>query len=478
MKLYPLLLIGLTPLAFVQRPAASDAPEPELGVSALSAESLVLTAVSLPEAQPQEANEPDLAEPVEAAEALAAKAEAEGARVMAQESSQEPVEEPEPAAAPNVEEPAPELLDVREVDPSEFASGLSIEDPDPKPVPSGEVIEAALSEPLDAPESNEGLYLIDEQPQPVRYVEVAGTSHAPIGIPLSRQVASGQFAMVLRASQNRYDGLRDSRDDLSSADAFARGYTIAPAERVDDRFELEAFFGVDERWDLYAVLPYTARDLEYDSSLTGTSEVDAHGLGDIQIGGIFRSYDVDGTRISYLMGLSIPTGEVGERGNYAGLTDTKLPYDLQQGTGTFDLLPGVLWESRRDEVLMGARAAGRIHLETENDEGYFWSNSMRVDLWLGTELADDLTGTLRVQGDWWGDLHSFDADLDPTQSPGEDSLRLGGSRVNLYGGLSWELNDSRSQQFAVEFGMPVDEWLDGPQLSQELSLLLGWRASF
>ena len=127
---------------------------------------------------------------------------------------------------------------------------------------------------------------------------------------------------------------------------------------------------------------------------------------------------------------------------------------------------------------MGARAAGRIHLETENDDGWFRSNSMRVDLWAGTELADDLTGTLRVQADWWGDLHNFDPELDRTQSPAEDSLRFGGSRVNLYGGLSWDLDDERTNQIALEVGAPVEEWLDGPQLSQELSLLLGWRANF
>ncbi len=482
MKLFPLLLIGLAPHALVLEPNAPKAAPETLDVSVLAAEALVLTQAAQPEAQePVEpvATEPVLAEPVPEAEALAAKAEAEAQRVLAQEP--QAGDEPEPAADETPEadpEPAPELLDVREVDPREFASGLSIEGPQAQPTGEGDPLEATATVPIDEPEPIEGSYLIGASNEPVEYVEVAGTSHAPIGIPLSRQVATGQWALVVRASQDRYDGLRDSRDDLSTAEAFAGGYTIAPTERADSRLEIEALFGLDERWDLYALLPYSARDLDYESSLTGPADVDTHGLGDIQIGGIFRSYDVDGTRLSYLIGVSIPTGDVSEKGDYAGLIETKLPYDLQQGTGTFDLHPGVLWESRKGELLMGARAEGRIHMETENDEGYFWSNSMRVDLWAGTELADDLTGTLRVRADWWGDLHSFDADLDPTQSPGEDSLRQGGTRVNLYGGVSWDLNDERTQQLGLEVGVPVDEWLDGPQLSQELSLLLGWRASF
>lgn len=301
---------------------------------------------------------------------------------------------------------------------------------------------------------------------------------APIGVPLAQHVNTGQFALNVRASQNTFEGLRDSRKDLSSADVFARGFAIAPSEGADRRFELEALFGFDQRWDIYFVIPYSTHDYEQDLTLGGTSDVESDGLGDIQIGGVFRSYDHGPTRISYMAGISLPTGKVNETGQYDGLADTKLPYPLQLGSGTFDLIPGVLLESTRGDVQWGARASGRIHLQSAHDENWFRSNSGRLDLWAGTEVGEDLHGTLRAQADWWGDLHGSDPDLVQLRNPLEDPLRQGGSRVTIFGGLGKDLDKAGNNHLGIEVGFPVEEWLDGPAPSQDWMAVIGWRLRF
>ncbi|MDF1837676.1 MAG: transporter [Planctomycetota bacterium] len=305
-----------------------------------------------------------------------------------------------------------------------------------------------------------------------------GRTFAPIGVPLAQHVNTGQFALNLRASQNTFEGLRDSREDLSSADVFARGFAIAPTEGVDRLFEVEAMFGFDERLDLYFVVPYSTHNIDQDLTLGGTSDVESDGLGDIQIGGVFRSYDHGPTRVSYMAGISLPTGKVNESGEYDGMASTKLPYPLQLGSGTFDLLPGVLIESQRGDMQWGARASGRIHLQSAHDEAWFRSNSGRVDLWVGTEVGEDVRGTLRAQADWWGDLHGADPDLVQLRNPLEDPLRQGGSRVTLFGGLGKDLDKNGNNHLGIEVGFPVEEWLDGPALSQDWTAVIGWRLRF
>ncbi len=449
MKLLPILMLGLAPNAVLQ------------------------------EASPKPAEVP--AEVKKAAEEASAELKLAGEEAKeALQNAKETLQDPKEILATPVQEPEiPQLLDVQEVDPDEFAAPI-IEEAEPIGMP----VEATMLESdIDDLDEAEAFYFEDDPTVEFEVVEqseadVAGSSHAPIGVPLSLQVGTDQFGMVLRGSRSQYDGLRDSRDDLSAAENFARGYEISPEERTDDMLELEAYFGLNERWDLYAVLPFLARDLDYDANVGLAGDIDTSGLGDVQLGAIFRSYDVEQTRLSYLVGLSIPTGSIDERGDYAGAPNTKLPYDLQLGSGTFDLVPAVLYESATNDILWGARAAGRIHLESENDEGWFRSNSMRLDLWAGKRFADDWKGTVRMQGDWWGDLHNFDPELDPVQSPGEDSLRQGGSRVNLYGGMSYDFDHDRTNRLELEIGAPVEEWLDGPQLSQELNIVLGWRVNF
>ncbi len=305
-----------------------------------------------------------------------------------------------------------------------------------------------------------------------------GRTFAPIGIPLAQQVATGQVGVTLRATHGQFDGLRDSRKNLTSADTFARGYSIAPTNLLDQRFELEAIFGFNRRLDLYMVLPYTAREMDQDLSLGGQTTIESSGLDDVQIGGVFRSHEKGPTRLSFMAGVSIPTGQVDVTDDYAGASGTILPYPMQLGTGTFDLLPGVMLESRLSGMRVGARASGRIHLEGAHDEGWFRSNSMRLDLWASKKIAKDLRSSLRAEANWWGDLHGAHADMVPLRNPLEDALRQGGSRVTLYGGLSKDLNSEGNSRLELEIGMPVEEWLDGPALSQDWTVVFGWRLRF
>lgn len=334
---------------------------------------------------------------------------------------------------------------------------------------------------LDGPESEE-VSAVPEAPVELshgrRRTRKPGRTFAPIGIPLAQQVVTGQVGITLRAAHERFSGLRDSRRNLTSAGAFARGYSIAPTDRWDQHYELEAMFGLNRRLDLYIVLPYTTHEIDQDLSLGGQSTIESSGLEDIHIGGVFRSYDKGPTRLSFMAGLSLPTGQVDVTDNYAGAPGTTLPYPMQIGTGTFDLLPGVMIESSWRGMQVGARASGRIHLESAHDEGWFRSNTSRLDLWASKQIAKDLRGSLRAETNWWGDLHGADPDLVPLRNPLEDALRQGGSRVVLYGGLSKDLDSEGNSRIEFELGLPVEEWLDGPALSQDWTAVIGWRLRF
>ncbi|MCP5023024.1 MAG: hypothetical protein GY930_14785 [bacterium] len=357
---------------------------------------------------------------------------------------------------------------------------------DPKPTsPTGEAAPQKQAKPLtpllDEPES-EGASVLSEPPAELHHGHrpalKPGRTFAPIGIPLAQQVATGQVGVTLRATHEQFDGLRDSRKNLTSADAFTRGYSIAPTDLLDQRFELEAIFGLNQRLDLYMVLPYTAREMDQDLSLGGQTTIESSGLGDIQVGGVLRSHEKGPTRLSFMAGISLPTGQVDVTDSYAGASSTTLPYRMQLGTGTLDLLPGIMLESRLHGMRVGARASGRIHLEGAHDESWFHSNSMRLDLWASKQIAKDLRGSLRAEANWWGDLHGADPDMVPLRNPLEDALHQGGSRVTLFGGLSKDLSSEGNSRVELEIGLPVEEWLDGPALSQDWTAVIGWRLRF
>ena len=74
-------------------------------------------------------------------------------------------------------------------------------------------------------------------------------------------------------------------------------------------------------------------------------------------------------------GASLPTGSTDETDQIltpTGATPSpRMPYAMQLGSGTVDLLPGVTYNGRADKVRWGAQYAGTIR--TGSDNGYSWA---------------------------------------------------------------------------------------------------------
>ena len=59
-------------------------------------------------------------------------------------------------------------------------------------------------------------------------------------------------------------------------------------------------------------------------------------------------------------------------------------------------------------------------------------------------------------------------------------IDVGGSLVQLIVGASADLSDSyaAANRISLSVGVPLDEWLDGPGLSREVSFTAGWQIGF
>jgi hypothetical protein len=302
----------------------------------------------------------------------------------------------------------------------------------------------------------------------------------PIGIDITEEnLPAGTSALRVRISQTSFDGLGDGRRDISSAAAFTEGYAVAPTSMTTNRTEIQYVRGYDERWTMWAVVPFIQNELKADIMGGGTSTSKASGLGDLRLGGNYLLHEDERQRVNLGIGLTVPTGSFDERDTYGAAPNSLLPYVAQLGGGTFDILPSAGWVKLMDTWSFGTRACGRFPIG-ENSDDWAFSREFDADFWAAHELSDTLTGTVRLNAQWWGDLHGRDAGLNPANSPLEDPARQGGTRVNLIGGIAWDLEPRGgpgSNRLELEFGIPVDERLDGPALKQEWSIQFGWKLS-
>jgi len=288
----------------------------------------------------------------------------------------------------------------------------------------------------------------------------------------------GSCRLSYRFRQQSFDGLREGRDDLAR-DELDGAFDRIPEEMTWTTHTLELAYGVRERTTLWASLPFVEKELESHTSGGASFDSSSDGVGDLVVGLTRLAHETErGGRLLFHVGLGLPTGSTDEEDEVPGAGSQRLPYPMQIGTGTYELHPGAYWIQSCKLWSWGAGARWRVHLD-RNDEDYAPGDSTLVQVWATRELATDLVGTLRLSYAGWGDYHGEDDELDPDVDPLDDPHRQGGERADLGAGLAWEMGGAkRANRLEVDLGVPVAEWLDGPQLSTEWIVTAGWRFSF
>jgi len=177
------------------------------------------------------------------------------------------------------------------------------------------------------------------------------------------------------------------------------------------------------------------------------------------------------------LGLRLPTGSRDEKDRLpgGGGVNQKVPYPMQLGSGTFDLVPGLTWFRALETVSMGAQVSQTIRLG-RNSEGYSLGDRTELTGWVARRLRDDLSGSVRVAlhhtGKISGDDDKLSADFDPSQDPSAQ----GGDRLDLFFGLNY--TRPGGHRFAAEIGGPIYQNLNGPQLETDVMYVVGWQFSF
>ena len=303
-------------------------------------------------------------------------------------------------------------------------------------------------------------------------------SLAPAGVRFARPVAEGQWLLTYGYERQALDGLRSGRDDVDSSAAFAAGFATVGEKATFQTHRFEVQHGLANGWTVFAGVPWIDREMENRASTGETFTTQADGIGDVLVGGMWDWHAGDGDLVRFNLGLSIPTGEVDARGTDENGGSFLLPYVMQPGTGTHDLLPGVTLLVQEPSWSWGLQAQGRFHVDT-NTEGWSHGRRLSASAWVSKGWSRQLSTSLRVAGEFWSDISGHASEADPSRNPLESNQRQGGDRIDAAAGIQWLLGDGSqvSNLLTAEAIFPVDEWLKGPQLSTEWILALGWQVS-
>lgn len=303
---------------------------------------------------------------------------------------------------------------------------------------------------------------------------------APLGVVVDHQLEAGEFQVGYRFGIFNLSGLQAGQFEIPVIDVLDV-FETTPFQMQSQSHLVTLQYSPAANISVLARVPFQMNTMDQigrDGFAVGT---EASGVGDVRGDVIINIYDKGPYRAHLSGGVSVPTGSITETGMTAGaVQEGRLPYQMQTGSGTFDLYPGVTFEAMNQHGSVGFQAMGTLRT-SENDEGYTLGNRVHVNGWAGFAVSEQLSVSARFSWQQWDQISGFDpafADaVNQVRDPSFFAELSGGSRLDMPLGLNLLLKDGplAGHRFGIEWVIPVSQDLDGPQLMGDWGINVGWQ---
>ena len=315
-------------------------------------------------------------------------------------------------------------------------------------------------------------------------------AHAPIGVMADHTHHKGEFMFSYRFQHMDMGGNRIG-DSAISPDQIVTtvpnrffGATgqpptlrIVPLDMTMDMHMVGFMYAPTDWVTLMAMGMYMTKDMSLrtyqggmGTTVLGDFKTGSDGFGDTSVMALFPLVDRAGLKVNIRAGVSLPTGATTEIDTILtpmNMTPSvRLPYAMQLGSGTWDLLPGVTVKGREGAFGWGLQYQATLRTGT-NGQGYRLGDSHMVST------------SARLAGRTTGRIHGIDpAIVGPVETA--DPNDYGGDRADGYVGVNLVAPSGplEGYRLGIELGAPFYQKLNGPQMKEKWQLTVGVQKAF
>lgn len=316
------------------------------------------------------------------------------------------------------------------------------------------------------------------------------TAHkfSPIGVMGSHLHKQGEVMFSYRFKFMEMEGLRKGSDRVSHLDHVGNPNTMPgrfmalPRRMTMKMHMLGMMYGVTDDFTLGIMIPWmeSAMDIKMANGNKFSTRTD--GFGDIKLNGLLRLWSNEHNNLILNLGISLPTGTINEYGNTPMRPNgTRLPYPMQLGSGTVDFMPGLTFTGHNEDWGWGAQVIATLRMH-RNYRGYNKGNSLLFNSWISRKITKNFATSLRIEVNSWDDYEGHDDQINAMRlmMPTANNDLRGGTRVDAHIGFNYLFTEGflKGSNIGVEVGIPVYQYLEGPNLETDLVATIGWQKTF
>ncbi|MDZ7644300.1 MAG: transporter [Woeseiaceae bacterium] len=326
-------------------------------------------------------------------------------------------------------------------------------------------------------------------------------SHAPIGVMADHYHERGEWMFSYRFMSMSMDGNLQGSDAIApetivttEPNAFAGQPMQPPTLRVvplDMRMDMHMLgmmYAPTDRITLMAMTSFLDNAMDHvtyqggaGTTVLGTFTTKSSGLGDSSLTALVSIIDSPHSKFHIIGGLSFPTGSIDETDTILTPMNTtpspRLPYPMQLGSGTVDPLVGASYMALHGTWSWGGQWRSTFRA-WDNDDDYHLGSEHRLTGWASYLWSHAFSTSVRLEHYRRENIDGADPLIvAPVQTADPDRQEIRRTELGL--GVNWAGTGTlEGYRVALEYLVPFQQDLAGPQLETDSRLVLGVQKSW
>lgn len=313
---------------------------------------------------------------------------------------------------------------------------------------------------------------------------------SPVSSMITHIHTRGEWMLSYRMMWMQMQGNYRDGKSIENSTLF-NSYLMVPHQMQMQMHMLMGMVGVTNRLTLMAMLNFNNTKMTmqmpemqaHDHSHEGQNEHDhdAHGhdmhttgFGDAKIHALYALIAANNHQLIASLGASIPTGSINYTGHDGMYASSRLPYAMQQGSGSVEALPAISYLYYKNKFSYGAQLGYNYRLNS-NSLAYRLGNELYANAWAGYQLWNWLGLTAKVDGVNIGSIKNKDLSLFEGMEPAANSKNYGGNVLSASGGFNFYV---LKQRLSIEANLPIYQGWNGIQMHRTVTLFAGWQVAF
>ncbi|MEM1401947.1 MAG: transporter [Pseudomonadota bacterium] len=321
-------------------------------------------------------------------------------------------------------------------------------------------------------------------------------AHAPIGVMGDHVHKAGEYMFSYRYMTMEMEGNLLGSNSISpdtivttipnrffGAPGQPPTLRIVPTEMTMDMHMFGAMYAPTDKVTLMVMANYLQNDMDHltyqggmGTDVLGTFSTSTGGWGDTSVSALVSLIDRPATKVHTTLGVSLPTGSVEERDDILTPMNmrptVRVPYPMQLGSGSYDPILGLTYSGYGGSMAWGAQWRSTLRV-MDNDEDYRLGDSHSLTGWVSYMFSPSVSASVRLSYQDQDTIDGIDPRIrGPVQTADPD--RLGGETTTAAVGVNFLARGAlEGWRLGLEYSVPVEQDLNGPQLETDSTLTFG-----